>query len=340
MKRLLLLFVLLFVVPAALAQSSSNVLLTNNGVLYRVTAERIEEQADVHAPSGTYIALSVAEPDAATKRLIVPATLAGGWNSDPALAFDDDSGTLFIFWQYSVNPMASELRFISLDRDGNWSLPNTFEQASYRLRRNLRIALTHFAGEREANSSNISPVPEINVHATWWESSGSGERARYAMLTLHKGEVAIQVHDLSDFVGKSTPSYEVSEEFSRDLFRQPAIFESPASDSVDVVFGDTQANSFHRVTITPIGHTRIRIPIGKGGRDFGPPANFTMAAYGRLEAISPHPDRLIFYYEDEGTVRYIVYRNNEWSSMRKIALVDGMTRDMAVTAMRGLVGAH
>ncbi len=340
MKRFLLLFVLLFVVPAAFAQSSSNVLLTNGGALYRVTAERIEEQADVHAPSGTYIALSVTQPDVATKRLIVPATLAGGWNSDPALAYDDDSDTLFIFWQYSVNPMASELRFISLDRDGNWSLPNTFEQASYRLRRNLRIALTHFAGEREGNSSNISPVPEINVHATWWESSGSGERARYAMLTLHKGEVAIQVHDLSDFVGKNTPTYEIAEEFSREIFRQPAIFEAPESDSVDVVFGDTQANSFHRVTITPIGHGRIRVPVGKGGRDFAPPSLFTMSAYNRIEAISPHPDRLIFYFEEEGTIRYIVYRNNEWSAMRKISLENDMTRDMAVTAMRGLVGAH
>lgn len=340
MKRLLLLFVLLFVVPAAFAQSSSNVLLTNGGVLYRVVAERIEEQADVHAPSGSYIALTMTEPDAATKRLIIPATLSGGWNSEPALAYDDDSDTVFIFWQYSVNPMASELRFISLDRNGNWSLPNTFEMASYRFRRNLRIALTHVAGEKEGNSSNISPVAEINVHATWWESSASGERARYAMLTLHKGEVAIQVHDLSDFVGKSSPSYDVSEDFSRELFRQPAIFESPENDSVDVVFGDLQTNSFHRVTISPIGNGRIRVPVGKGGKDFGPPAGFTMNSYTRIEAISPHPDRLIFYFEEDGTIRYLVYRNNEWSAMRKITLEEGMTRDMAVSAMRGLVGAH
>jgi hypothetical protein len=160
------------------------------------------------------------------------------------------------------------------------------------------------------------------------------------MLTLHKGEVAIQVHDLSDFVGKSSPSYDVSEDFSRELFRQPAIFESPENDSVDVVFGDLQTNSFHRVTISPIGNGRIRVPVGKGGKDFGPPAGFTMNSYTRIEAISPHPDRLIFYFEEDGTIRYLVYRNNEWSAMRKITLEEGMTRDMAVSAMRGLVGAH
>lgn len=341
MKRLLVLFLmLLFAVPAAFAQSSANVLLTDKGVVYYVAAEWSHENSDVHATSASYLVLTVRDADNAPRRLLVPATLTDGWNSEPALAYDEDSGTVFIFWQYSVNPMASELRFISLDRNGNWSLPNTFEAASYRFRRNLRIALTHSAGEREPNSSNITPVPEVNVHATWWESSTMGERARYAMLTLRKGDVAIQVFDLSEFANKNSKSYEVSDDFNRELFRQPAIFESPESDSVDVVFGDTQTNSFHRVTIAPIGNARVRIPVGRSGRDFGPPATFTMAAFSRIEAISPHPDRLIFYFEEEGTIRYLLYRNSEWSALRKISLGDGMTRDLAVTAMRGLVGAH
>ena len=54
-----------------------------------------------------------------------------------------------MFWQYSVNAMASELRFVSLDRDGNWSVPNTFETAPYHFRRNLRIALTHVAIDKD-----------------------------------------------------------------------------------------------------------------------------------------------------------------------------------------------
>jgi hypothetical protein len=340
MKRFLLLFALLFAVPAAFAQSSGNVLLTDEGIVYDVAAEWSHEHPDVHAASASYLVLTVREPETAVHRMVVPATLTDGSNSDPALAYDSESGTVFIFWQYSVNAMSSELRFISLDRNGNWSLPKSFETAAYRFRRNLRIGLTHFAGDRDDTSSNISSVPEINVHATWWESSASGEYARYAMLTLHRGEVAIQVRDLADFVhGKDKP-YEASQSFNNELFRHPAIFESSGGDSVDVVFGNVQTNVFHRVTLTPIGNARVRIPVGKSDKGFNPPDSFEMSASSRIDAISPNPDRLIFFFQEEGAVRYIVYRNNEWSTERKIRLDEGMTRDMAVTAMRGLVGAH
>lgn len=338
MKRLLLLFVLLFAVPAALGQASGNVLLTNEGIVYSATAEWSHEHPEIHAGSASYLVLTVREPDVEPRRLLVPATLTDGSNSEPALAYDDESGTVFIFWQYSINAMASELRFISLDRNGNWSLPNSFETAAYRFRRNLRIALTHFAGDHDSTSSNVSRVPEINVHATWWESSAAGESARYAMLTLHRGDVAIQVRDLADFVAPNGKSYDMPAGFNRELLRHPAIFESPESDSVDIVFGDVQTNAFHRVTLTPIGNARVRIPVGRSDKGFGPPSSFEMAANTRVEAISPHPDRVLFYYEQDGVIRYIVHRNDEWSAVRKIKLDDGMTRDMALTAMRGLVG--
>jgi hypothetical protein len=340
MKRLVLLFVLLLAIPSAFAQSTANVLLTDDGVVYEVNSEWSDDHPDLHATSTSYLALTVREPDAAPRRVIVPATLTDGSNSEPALAYDDESGTLFIFWQYAVNAMASELRFTSLDRNGNWSLPNTFETASYRYRRNLRIALTHFAGETEYASSNISLVREINVHATWWESSATGEYARYAMLTVHRGSVSIQVRDLSEFVSGTGKRYEVPGEFNREILRHPAIFESPESDSVDVVFGDVQMNAFHRVTIKPIGNARVRIPVGKSDRGFGPPTGFEMTAATHIDAMSPHPDRLIFYFEEDGSLRYVVYRNSEWTAMRKIRLGDGMTRDMAVNAMRGLIGAR
>jgi hypothetical protein len=339
MKRLLLLFVLLLAVPAAFAQSAGNVLLTDDGVVYTATAERSHEHPDIGAYSSSYVVLTVREGDAAPRRMVVPATLADGWNSEPALAYDNESGTLYVFWQYSANAMSSELRFISLDRNGEWSIPNTFETAQYHFRRNLRIALTHVAGDVDEDGKQTK-VPEINIHATWWESSATSELARYAMLTLHHGEVAIQVRDLDEFVSANGKSYEVSPEFNHELFRHPSIFESPESDSVDIVFGDVDHNVFHRVTLSPIGNARVRIPVGKHDRDFGPPAAFEMAADTRIEAISPHPDRLLFYFEQEGSLRYLVYRNEEWSATRKINLNDGMTREMAVTAMRTLIGAH
>jgi hypothetical protein len=160
------------------------------------------------------------------------------------------------------------------------------------------------------------------------------------MLTLRHGEVAVQVRDLSEFVRSSSQNFPVPAAFNRELFRHPAVFESPEGDSVDVVFGDVQTNGFHRVTLTPIGNARVRIPVGKSDRGFGPPPAFAMSAGTRIEAISPHPDRLLFFFEEDGTMRYIVHRHNEWSAMRTIKLDDGMSREMAINAMRGLVGAH
>lgn len=338
MKRLLLVVLLLLAVPAAFAQSKS-VLLTDKGVLYSATAKWTHEYPDIEASSVTLIVVTVREADKPVRQMIVPATLSYGANSEPALAYDDESETLFVFWQYSTNAMSSELRFTSLDREGDWSVPNTFETANYHLRRNLRIALTHVA-EDTAEDGKITNVPEINVHATWWESNASGERARYAMLTLRQGEVAIQVRDLSDFVTGKTKLHDVGPEFNTELLRHPAIFESPNGDSVDVVFGDLQTNGFHRVTLKPIGNARVRIPGGKHGKSFGPPTFTAAAASSSFEAISPHPDRLLFYYEQDGAIRYMVRRNEEWSTLRTIALDEDMTREMAISAMRGLVHAH
>jgi hypothetical protein len=60
----------------------------------------------------------------------------------------------------------------------------------------------------------------------------------------------------------------------------------------------------------------------------------------RIEAISPHPDRLVLYVENEGAMHYVVYRDGAWSAPRSVELSDGITRETAVGAMRRLVGAH
>lgn len=339
MKRLLLLFVLLLAVPAAFAQANGNVLLTDEGVVYTASAEWSHEHPDVEAASNTFLLLTVREADKPMQRVVVPGTTSYGANSQPALAYDDETGTLHVFWQYSENAMSSELRFISRDREGNWSFPNAFETAAYRLRRNLRIALTHFATDTGHGSAVQKRVSEKNVHATWWESSAAGARARYAMLTPRPGETFIQVRDLSDFV-KEGSKYDVAEDFNIDILRHPALFESSGGDSIDVVFGEVETNSLHRITVKPIGNARVRIPVGVQDKGFRPPSGFAANATGRIDAISPHPDRLLYYFEDEGVMRYVVHRNDAWSAVRTIRLDDGMTREMAVGAMRGLVGGH
>ncbi|HEX6176826.1 MAG TPA: hypothetical protein VF057_00595, partial [Thermoanaerobaculia bacterium] len=189
MKRLILSCVLLVLAPLALAQRT-DVLLTHDGTLYEAAVERPGE--DFNTPSTSFIALTVGTPDAEPRRMVVPATLLGGSNSNPALAYDRASGSLFVFWQHMPNAMASELRFAILDADGNWSEPAAFQGANYHLRRNLRIAVTSKAYDKNEETGDLTLVPEVNVHAVWWESTGDGEGARYAMLTVKNNEVTVQ----------------------------------------------------------------------------------------------------------------------------------------------------
>jgi len=340
MKRLLLLLVLLLAVPSAFAQMNGNVLLTDEGVVYTATSEWSHEHPEVEATSNAFLLLTIREADKPMQRIVIPGTTSYGANSQPALAYDDETGTLHVFWQYSENAMSSELRFLSRDREGNWSLPNAFETAAYHLRRNLRIAITKFATETGNGSAAQKRVAETNVHATWWESGSGGERARYAMLTLRPGETFIQVRDLDAFVKETGAKNEVDADFNSDILRHPALFEGQDGDSVDVVFGETDTNTLHRITVKPIGNARVRIPVGVKDKGFAPPTGFVANAQGRIEAISPHPDRLLYYSEEGGVVRYVVFRNDAWSAVRTIRLDEGMTRETAVSAMRGLVGGH
>ncbi len=51
--------------------------------------------------------------------------------------------------------------------------------------KNLRIAITRKTEQTDANG-DVTLIPEVTVHAVWWEQSGSAEWARYAMLTTDK----------------------------------------------------------------------------------------------------------------------------------------------------------
>jgi hypothetical protein len=340
MKRILLLCALLFAATVAFAQPSGDVLLTDHGTFFAANIEWAHEHPEVKTSSATYVVLTIREPETAPRRVIVPATLGHGSNSNPTLAYDNESGMLFVFWQFNRNAMSSELRFVSLDRNGNWSVPAVFESAVYHLRRNLRIALTRKAYD-EAKDGSITIVPEINVHATWWEENGAGEKAGYAMITIKNGEAGVQVFDPATFVSDKT-KHEVGPDFSIEALRHPTLFESADGDTVDLLFGDPETNGFHRVTIKPIGNARVRIPVGVQDKDIAPPPDWSMAEMSgrRIEAISPHPDRLVLYVENEGAMHYVVYRDGAWAAPRSVELSDGITRETAVSAMRRLVGAH
>jgi hypothetical protein len=155
---------------------------------------------------------------------------------------------------------------------------------------------------------------------------------------VRHGEATIQVHDLASFVTAKSKPADIDPDFKPGILRHPAIFEHDEK-SVDIVFGDLETNAFHRVRISPIGHARVRIPVGVHDRTFEAP-KFAMNSVDRIEAISPQPDRLVFFFEQGGVIHYLVHRDGSWSEERTVAIDNVITREKAVAGIRRLVGAQ
>src|SRR5258708_656189 len=118
MKRLLLGFVLLLASTAALAEARQ-VLLTPDGALYTVDVLSTETSA------GTVLSLPVTiKQGKAVTTTVVPESLIGV-NTEPALAYDAGSQTLFVFWLHqSPSSSANNLNLASY-HDGQWQPAGT-----------------------------------------------------------------------------------------------------------------------------------------------------------------------------------------------------------------------
>ncbi|HEX6177335.1 MAG TPA: hypothetical protein VF057_03180, partial [Thermoanaerobaculia bacterium] len=267
MKRILI-FAALFV--ASLSASAAevierDVLLTPDGVLYSVATVRDETVPAGRSPF--YLTLTVQEGEQRTTAP-VPESLLGAAQSSPALAYDADSKSLFLFWQETLNRgLSSRLLFASLN-DGVWSEAIELDSVDLKFRRNLRIAVTRTIEGRSESNESVQ-LPQVVVHAVWWEESGNGEFARYAMLGIDNGVVTSkEFRYLLEFNGASVDkSTGVVTSTTNEVLRHPAVSTTTTRDAVDIIFGDAAANTMHRLRIRPILDGRVRIPIGVRGRN-------------------------------------------------------------------------
>ena len=331
MKRLLILLALCVVPVAASATEllDRDVLLTPDGVLYTVGTVR-----DDSVPAGRspyYLTLTVQEGESRSTAP-VPASLQGGAHSSPALAYDRDSRTLFLFWQETQNILSSRLLFASLN-DGVWSNVSELDSVDWKLRRNLRIAVTRTIEATNERNDRVQ-VPQVVVHAVWWEESGYGEFARYAMLGVDNGIVTSkEFRYLLEFNGASIDqTSNVATGTPNEVLRHPAVSTTTTRDSVAVVFGDASANTMHRLRIRPILDGRVRIPIGVRGRNMRD-MQLNMAAGARAAALIDD-DTVTIYTVSGQRVDYAVYRNGLWSQQRSISLNDEVSAATAIDALR------
>lgn len=338
MKRLLILLAVVLMAHSAAASMlrERDVLLTSSGVLYTVDAVHDPDVEEGRSPY--YLTMSVQEGEERVTRP-VPASLYGGAHGYPSLAHDPESDTLFLFWQETLHRgVASNLLFASYNQ-GRWSDVTELDSVTWRLRRNLRIAVTRSI-ESVDESNNRVQVPQVVVHAVWWEENGFGEFARYAMLGLDNGVVtSTDFRYLVDFIGGSADSTSPGTASAQsEALRHPAVVSTPRRDSVDVIFSDATTSDVHRLRIRPALDGRVRIPIGVRGpvmRNL----NLTVASDSRVAAVVDE-ESVALYTVTAKALEYAVFANGAWSAQRSVALGPDVTADIAVNALKRMVSAQ
>lgn len=331
MKRLLLIAALVLLPTAAFAQASNDrdVLLTSDGKLFT-----IDSVVDASGNNRSLHLMQQVGTNVWTTD--VPETLNNGINWRPALAYDDESKTLFVFWLHMPTAFSSELLIATL-QNATWHPAFSLDNQQWDLRYNLKIGITHHVSTLQADGT-YADAPGLLVHAVWWEQTSAGDQARYAMLTIEKGWVtSYEIHNLSEFASQPDKPFDVGSDFNPEILKHPAIIEG--TDSIDVVFGDMNTRSINRVTLKPIADGRIHIPIGHhGGGPLPPPQAFSADWTSRISLVAaPGDSRMAFYSTDKDGLHYVLFLNGTWSDMKTIATNGTINEDAALNALTRLV---
>lgn len=338
MKRFLLAAVLLLAPVAAFAQAlDRDVLLTTDGTLYTAEAVTLGSDSSNVAPT-KYLRVITQRGDTVVSRDVIAETKQNGINTRPSLAYDAQSKTLFVFWIHMPTGMTSEVVVATL-RDGKMQPAVIIDDGSYHFRSNLSIGITRRLAQMQQDGSS-QEVSALVVHAVWWEDSGMGGEARYALMSVDKGQLALAENSsvpLKLYLPVDNEVAPVGEKFNREILKHPAVIDNGTQDSIDVVFGDSSSNSFHRITLRPHADARIRIPIGAkpvhGKIDA--PGDFSANWTGPIVTMTANraPGTLLLANTGKDTVNYILYSNGQWSNAKSVAIGSSLSADGAMGAL-------
>ena len=330
MKKLLVILGLVALPLFAAAADAPEVLLTSAGELFSISSEAPPEGSTTQA---TVHLVLTERRDGEVIREIVPATLERGQHVSPLLGYDDESGTLFVFWIKHLGSHWNELLFATRDSAGTWS--TAMEIGSpYNYRENLRVAVTR----KVAGANGHDSAPGLTLHATWWEfdTHTVRESAKYYMLSIENGRVLnVADLDLTQFVDQGIVG---PEDLDRSVLKYPMLTASSKQDSVLLTFGSYETRSFSQVRITPKmkGEGRLRVPIGKRDGGFTGP-RIAVQAGSTLEGVFNESNTLALYTADEGAVRYAIFKDGQWSETRSIVIDEHVSHSLAVGALRKMV---
>lgn len=331
MKKTLFTLLVILVPALAFAEGERDDILTARGVLYTV------ESVNPGTSSNSKVLRMTIHDGDRTEESFVPASMSGGSHTQPTLAYDDPSQTLFVFWQKQPSRMSSELLAAGF-RGGVWSKPLTIENSIFSYATNLRIGTTRYVSVR-TSTGGVRNQTTI-FHVIWWEENPHGEFARYSLITLSEGSLyAGQPQNLLDFVPQRNPvPIPLASDFDRQFFRQPAVFEQPDRETVDILFADWDTNRLHRVNVKPVvGNGVLHVPDGVWKGEIGPPKQMTSIANITFIPPAPGSASLAFYSSNEKTLRYMIFQNGAWGEMKSLSLNEGLTLETGVDALKKLL---
>lgn len=332
MKKLIVFAALLFA-PLLARGQQGDALLTSDGTLHSIRFERASEHPEVNTIAEAYLELTSRKGDVVTREIVPATAVQKGSHFNPAIAYDSDSGMLFVFWIHHSSLLLNQLMFVSRDARGVWGESQSFG-ALYDYRRNLRLSVT-----RKYEDTNGELKAGLSVHLAWWEFdfTTASSKARYALATIENGAVAgIEQLDLSSFIPQGLE--EKAETVGENVLNQPLMFPSANQESVLLVYGDARSSTMHTLRIRPkiVANGRLRVPGGKREGGFRSPS-LNLASGSRLEGVFGDTDRMAFYANEGGTLRYVVLKAGTWAPAHQISLDAQLSSGTAVDALRRLV---
>jgi hypothetical protein len=323
---------------AAFAQAlDRDVLLAPTGTLF--TAEAVTVGADSwNAAPSKYLRVTSQNGDTTTQTIIAE-TKQNGINTRPSLAYDSQTNTLFIFWIHMPTAMTSDIVVAAL-RDGKMTPAVVIDDSGYHYRSNLSLGITRRLAQTRADGSSVD-ISALLVHAVWWEETGAGGEARYALMSIDKGRLDLVDSSsvpLNLYVPADNEVSPVNENFNREVLKHPAVLDNGSDDSIDVVFGNEHTNIINRVTLKPHADARVRIPIGaKPHEPISAPRAFTASWNGPVTTMSSrNGSTLVLANTGKDAVNYIMYSNGQWSDVKSIS-TGSISSDAAMTALAKMV---
>jgi hypothetical protein len=340
MKKLLIILTAIALSMPLLAIEPHRAALTEGGVFYTVDVVTINEET---IPPNTAIRLSAQEGEQIDS-VVIPGSDMPGMNFEPSVAWDESSGTLFVFWVRMATMMSAEILFTSYHH-GEWGEVVSIARDTFHYRKNLRITTTRYHSDRDDEGNELR-VPGTAIHAVWWDEDGWGETAQYAILSFDNGTVRsierFTLVDLVDRVGQERSI--LVPEFNRSFFESPTITAHPASDGVEVIFGDVELDVLHKIDLLPIRLNGVlTIPNGLRGADpIRPEINLASATAGSVEIISggPGSGQIAALWSENERMVFSRYLNGTWSEPKTVVFTERVSGDHVREGLRRLLGRH